>query len=150
MRLVLQRVSQAHVEVDACIVGAIDEGLLALVGVAKGDTEAIARKLARKTLAMRIFNLDTRKMNLSVIDKGGAILVVSQFTLVADTDRGNRPSFDQAALASEAKHLYHCFVDECRLAGVRTETGVFQADMRVHIVNAGPVTFVVDSKNLHL
>ena len=150
MRVVLQRVSQAHVEVDACIVGAIDEGLLALLGIAKGDTEATARKLARKTLTMRIFNDDAGKMNLSLIDKGGAILVVSQFTLVADTNRGNRPSFDQAALAIEAKHLYHCFVDECRLAGVRTETGVFQADMRVHIVNAGPVTFVVDSKNLHV
>ena len=148
MRLVLQRVSQAHVEVDGAVVGAIGEGLLALLGVAKGDTEAIARKLAHKTLALRVFNDDAHKMNLSLIDKGGGILVVSQFTLVADTDRGNRPSFDQAALASEAKQLYHCFVDECRLRGVRTETGVFQADMRVHIVNAGPVTFVVDSKHL--
>jgi len=149
MRLVLQRVSQASVEVDGCIVGAIDEGLLALLGVAKNDTEAIARKLARKVLAMRIFNDSAHKMNLSLSDKDGAILVVSQFTLVADTNRGHRPSFDQAALASDAKHLYHCFVDECRLAGVRTETGVFQADMRVHSINAGPVTFVVDSKNLH-
>lgn len=145
MRAVIQRVSTASVEVDGAITGKIDAGLLVLFGVAKGDTERDADWLAEKILGLRIFEDDAGKMNRSVTDVGGALLVVSQFTLYGDTRKGRRPSFDQAAPPDEANRLYEYFVAQCRERGIRTETGVFQAMMRVSLVNEGPVTLICDS-----
>jgi D-tyrosyl-tRNA(Tyr) deacylase len=146
MRLVLQRVSQASVMVRECTVGSIQTGLLVLLGVSKTDTPADADYLLRKTLELRIFPDDAGRMNRNVQEAGGAILIVSQFTLAADCRRGRRPSFDQAAPPDRALELYNYFVAEARRSSVPVETGIFQASMKVSLVNDGPVTLVIDSR----
>ena len=140
MMSVIQRVKQARVEVDGRITGQIDQGLLALVCAERGDTEAEADKLLAKMLKLRIFSDEAGKMNKSLQDIGGGLLVVSQFTLAADTRGGNRPSFTAAAAPDEGRRLYEYFVDQARLAHARVQTGEFAADMQVHLVNDGPVT----------
>ena len=146
MRAVLQRVERASVEVEGETVGSIGAGLLVLLGVAKGDTSAHADYLADKILNLRIFSDDAGKMNRSVIESGGGILAVSQFTLYGDCRKGRRPSFDDAAPPELARPLYEYFVERLRTANLLVETGVFQASMKISLVNDGPVTFVLDSK----
>ncbi|MDV4143656.1 D-aminoacyl-tRNA deacylase [Shimia sp. FJ5] len=141
MRALIQRVSEASVTVDGEIIGEIDHGLLVLVCAMQGDTEAEADKLAAKIAKLRIFEDDAGKMNRSVRDMGGAVLVVSQFTLAADTRSGNRPGFSTAAPPVEGERLYTYFAD--RMAGAEalpTERGRFGADMKVRLLNDGPVT----------
>jgi D-aminoacyl-tRNA deacylase len=145
MRVVLQRVKQAHVNVEGATVGAIRTGLLVLVGVASADTPKDAEYLAEKIVHLRIFPDGSDRMNRSLVDAGGELLVISQFTLYGDCRKGRRPSFDQAAPPREAQALYEYFVEQLRLNSRIVETGVFQADMEVHLVNDGPVTFVLDS-----
>ena len=137
---VLQRVREARVEVDGEVIGQIGHGLLALVCAEKGDTEAEADKLLAKMLKLRIFSDEAGKMNKSVQDVGGGLLIVSQFTLAADTKGGNRPSFTTAAAPDEGRRLYNYFVDQARAAHPIVQTGEFAADMQVHLVNDGPVT----------
>lgn len=146
MRAVVQRVSQAQVEVDGQVGGAIEKGLLVLLGVAVGDTERDVEWIAPKVVNLRIFEDAEGKMNLSVQDVGGAILVVSQFTLLGDVRRGRRPSFVDAAPPAEAERLYLAAAERMRQEGVRVETGVFQAHMAVHLVNDGPVTLLLDTR----
>ncbi|MEP7353203.1 MAG: D-aminoacyl-tRNA deacylase [Acidobacteriota bacterium] len=146
MRAVIQRVTQAKVEVDGAIVGQIERGLLVLLGVAKGDTNADADYLAAKIPDLRIFSDANGKMNLSLRDTGGALLAVSQFTLYGDCRKGRRPGFDQAAVPEDARALYEHFVEAMRKTGVHVATGVFQADMAVSLVNDGPVTLIVESR----
>ncbi len=148
MRAVVQRVSRCKVTVDGNIVGEIGAGLLVLLGVAKEDTEAAADYLAQKILGLRIFEDSDEKMNLSVIDAQGQMLVVSQFTLYGDVRKGKRPSFDAAAGPDQAKRLYEYFVQQVRASGLRCETGQFQAMMDVELVNDGPVTILVDSEKM--
>jgi D-aminoacyl-tRNA deacylase len=145
MRAVIQRVSRCRVTVDSNITGEIGPGLLVLLGVSKTDDDAAADYLVDKTLGLRIFEDAEGKMNLSVQDSGGSVLVVSQFTLYGDVRRGKRPSFDAAARPEEAKRLYEYFVTKIRAAGLRCETGQFQAMMDVELVNSGPVTILLDS-----
>lgn len=145
MRAVVQRVSCARVSVSGETTGAIGLGLLVLVGVGAGDTRAEADYLAEKTIGLRIFEDAGGKMNLSVTDVGGALLVVSQFTLYGDARRGKRPSFDAAAPPEWARELYEYFVERVRAAGLRCETGRFQETMQVELVNEGPVTILLDS-----
>ena len=140
MMSVIQRVSQARVEVDGRITGQIGQGLLVLLCAERGDTEAEADKLLAKMLKLRIFSDEAGKMNKSLQDVGGGLLVVSQFTLAADTRGGNRPSFTAAAAPDEGRRLYDYFVDQARLAHAQVQTGEFAADMQVHLVNDGPVT----------
>jgi len=146
MRAVLQRVSEARVEVGERVTGEIGLGLLVLLGVEKGDTEADASYLAGKVAQLRIFRDAQDKMNLSVTDAGGSILCVSQFTLLASVEKGRRPAFDDAAPPAEARRLYDYFLSKMRETGLRVATGEFQADMKVHLVNDGPVTILVDSR----
>ena len=146
MRAVVQRVSRASVKVDHEVVGQIEKGLLVLLGVAQDDTEADADYLADKIVNLRVFEDADEKMNLAVINVGGAILAVSQFTLYGDMRRGRRPSFDAAARPEQARKLYEHFVEKIRGAGVRCETGRFQAMMGVELVNNGPVTILIDSR----
>ena len=136
----LQRVRQARVEVDGATIGAIGPGLLVLVCAERGDTELEADKLLAKLLRLRIFNDDAGKINRSVQDVAGGLLLVSQFTLAADTSGGNRPSFTQAAAPDEGRRLYDYFVAQARAAHPEVATGQFAADMQVHLVNDGPVT----------
>ena len=145
MRAVIQRVSRAKVSVNGQISGEIGPGLLVLLGVGVGDTRAAADYLAEKTVGLRVFEDAGGKMNLSVIDAGGAVLVVSQFTLYGDVRRGKRPSFDGAAPPDTARELYEYFVERIRAAGLRCETGRFQEMMQVELVNEGPVTILLDS-----
>jgi D-aminoacyl-tRNA deacylase len=146
MRAVVQRVDRASVKVDDEITGEIGRGLLVLLGVAQDDAESDADYLAEKLAGLRIFEDDAGKMNLSVMDIAGAVLAVSQFTLYGDVRRGKRPSFDAAARPERARELYEYFVNRIRAAGLRCETGRFQAMMEVSLVNSGPVTILVDSK----
>lgn len=136
----LQRVREARVEVEGQTIGAIGAGLLVLVCAERGDTEVEADKLLAKLLKLRIFNDDAGKINRSVQDTGGGLLLVSQFTLAADTRSGNRPSFTQAATPDEGRRLYDYFVTRARAAHAEVATGEFAADMQVHLVNDGPVT----------
>ncbi len=146
MRALLQRVREARVEVAGAVTGSIGPGLLILLGVARDDSDAAATYLAAKVANLRIFSDAAGKMNRSVLDVAGGALVVSQFTLYGDTRKGRRPSFDQAAPPAEANRLYEAFVAELRRLGVaRVETGVFQADMQVQLINDGPVTILCDS-----
>jgi D-tyrosyl-tRNA(Tyr) deacylase len=145
MRCVVQRVTSAKVEVDGVVSGEIGRGLLVLLGVAKGDTTPDAEFLASKVAQLRIFSDAQGKMNLSLIDTAGAVLAVSQFTLYGDCRKGRRPSFDDAAGPEEARALYEHFLAAMRGMGVRVETGVFQADMAVTLVNDGPVTLILES-----
>ena len=153
MRAVVQRVSRARVTVNATvgdsvggeITGEIGLGLLVLLGVGTGDTRTEADYLVDKTIGLRIFEDAGGKMNLSVAEVGGALLVVSQFTLYGDARRGKRPSFDAAAPPEQALELYEYFVERVRAAGLRCETGRFRETMRVELVNEGPVTILLDS-----
>jgi D-aminoacyl-tRNA deacylase len=146
MRAVVQRVSRASVKVGDDIAGEIERGLLVLLGVAQEDTEGDADYLAEKIAGLRIFEDDAGKMNLSVIDVGGAMLAVSQFTLFGDVRRGKRPSFDAAARPELARRLYEYFVERVRGLGLHCETGRFQEMMQVELINSGPVTILMDSK----
>ncbi|MFB3882565.1 MAG: D-aminoacyl-tRNA deacylase [Armatimonadota bacterium] len=148
MRAVVQRVSSAHVEVEGKTTGSIDRGLLALLGVGQGDGEKQAAWLAEKIAGLRIFEDEAGKMNLSVQDVGGSVLVVSQFTLYGDCRRGRRPSFTEAAPPDLADRLYQVFVTHLRALSVPVETGVFQAHMNVHLVNDGPVTIWLDTEQV--
>ena len=148
MRAVIQRVSRAAVTVDGAIVGRIDRGLLAFVGVADGDTAADIDYTASKIRDLRVFSDEHGRMNRSVVDVGGQVLVVSQFTLLADVRRGRRPGFDGAAPPDVAKAQYDDLVGRLRGAGLTVETGVFQAQMQVDLVNDGPVTILLDSRRL--
>ena len=145
MRAVIQRVTYAKVEVDGSVVGEIGPGLLVLLGVAKGDAAADADFLAAKISQLRIFPDDAGKMNRSLLESGGAMLAVSQFTLYGDCRKGRRPSFDGAAGPEEARTLYEHFVAASRAAGLQVATGIFQADMQVSLLNDGPVTLIVES-----
>ena len=150
MRALLQRVSQARVTVDGAVVGAIGPGLLILLGVAKPDTAANAEFLVDKILNLRIFPDAVGKMNLSLLDTAGELLVVSQFTLYGDCRKGRRPGFDAAAPAEQARTLYESFVALARRSGLRVATGVFQAHMQVALVNDGPVTLLLESESASL
>ena len=145
MRAVVQRVTHARVTVGNELVGDIGHGLLVLLGIAKEDTETDADYLADKITGLRIFEDASGKMNLSLREAEGSMLVVSQFTLYGDVRRGMRPSFDQAAPPEKARQLYEYFVERIRAAGLRCETGTFQAMMQVELVNDGPVTILLDS-----
>jgi D-tyrosyl-tRNA(Tyr) deacylase len=140
MIALLQRVSEASVRVDAEVIGKIDAGLLVLLCAEKGDTEAVADKMLAKILKLRIFSDDAGKMNRSLQDVGGGLLVVSQFTLAADVAGGNRPSFTQAAVPEEGRRLYEFFVAQAKKVHPVVQTGRFAADMKVALVNDGPVT----------
>jgi D-tyrosyl-tRNA(Tyr) deacylase len=146
MRIVLQRVREAKVEVEGAICGEIRCGLLILLGVSKKDSEKDIDYLVEKTLGLRIFPDEKGKMNRSVQETGGELLVVSQFTLYGDCRKGRRPSFDQAAPPELARSLYERFVNKAAAAGIRVATGIFQADMKVSLVNDGPVTLIFDSE----
>ena len=146
MRALLQRVSHARVTVDGSVVGEIGPGLLILLGVAKPDTEANAEFLVDKILNLRIFPDAAGKMNLSLLDTAGELLVVSQFTLYGDCRKGRRPGFDAAAPAEQARTLYEFFVARARRSGLRVATGVFQAHMEVALVNDGPVTLLLETE----
>ena len=146
MIAVVQRSGRSSVEVDGEIVGAIDGGLVVLVGVFADDSPADAIKLAEKVYGLRIFEDDAGKMNLSVADVGGKILAISQFTLCADTTRGRRPSFDKAMEPENARKLFQTFVEVLRGKGIEVSTGVFGAKMLVRIENVGPVTIIIDSR----
>lgn len=144
MKAVIQRVTSATVTVEKRIVGRIGRGIMILLGIEKGDAEAQADWLAEKIVALRIFSDPDGKMNLSVREVGGALLVVSQFTLAGNCAKGKRPSFDTAAPPDEGQRLYAYFVAATRRTGIPVETGIFQADMQVSLVNDGPVTFILE------
>jgi D-tyrosyl-tRNA(Tyr) deacylase len=148
MRAVVQRVSRAQVTVEKELVGSIGLGLLILLGVAQTDTQLDANYLIEKILNLRIFPDEQNKMNLSLIDLKGELLVVSQFTLYGDCRRGRRPSYSDAALPKEAEELYNYFIDKAKQSGIKVETGKFQAMMDVELVNDGPVTILLDSQKL--
>jgi D-tyrosyl-tRNA(Tyr) deacylase len=146
VKALLQRVSSASVTVAGEVVGRIGRGLVVFVGVAGGDTEKDARSLAQRTVNLRIFSDPAGKFNLSALDIGGELLLVSQFTLLADTRKGRRPSFTEAAPPAEAEKLFGLFVDEAQASGLKVETGRFQQHMQVEIHNDGPVSIMLDSK----
>lgn len=145
MRVLLQRVSSARVTVNENTIGAIGPGLLVFLGVARGDTKEDADYLLEKLLRLRIFRDDADKMNRNVQEAGGALLIVSQFTLYGDCRKGRRPSFDDAATPADARALYDYFVAAARRSPVPAQCGEFQAMMEVHLVNDGPVTLMIDS-----
>jgi D-tyrosyl-tRNA(Tyr) deacylase len=145
MRLVIQRVSEASVKVENRTVGSIRTGLVVLIGISGSDTTEIASYCAGKLLGLRVFPDEAGRMNRSVVEAGGALLLISQFTLYGDCRRGRRPSFDAAAPPAAARSLYNHFVDLLRGGPVPVETGEFQASMEVHLVNQGPVTIWIDS-----
>jgi D-tyrosyl-tRNA(Tyr) deacylase len=147
MRAIVQRVHQARVLVEEEVVGEIGRGLLVFLGVHRSDTATQAEWLARKVLQLRIFSDTEEKMNLSVTDAQGEILVVSQFTLYGDTRRGNRPSFTEAAAPERAKELYDYFAEVCRKSSLNVETGRFQSHMRVELSNDGPVTLLCETES---
>lgn len=145
MRALIQRVSEAAVRVDGAVVGEISQGLLVLICAMEGDGEANADKMAAKIAKLRIFTDDVGKMNRSVLDIGGSVLVVSQFTLAADTSRGNRPGFSTAAHPSIGEPLYEYFADQMRAQGLPVAQGQFGADMKVSLVNDGPITIWMEN-----
>jgi len=146
MKAVIQRVSSAQVAVHGELIGQIGQGIMVLLGVEKGDSEAAADWLAEKIVGLRIFEDEAGKMNRALTDIGGAVLAVSQFTLAGNCDKGRRPSFDTAAPADEGKRLYDHFVGALKRQGVPVQTGIFQADMQVALVNDGPVTFILERR----
>lgn len=148
MRAVIQRVSEACVKVDGEVIGSIDKGYLVLLGVEEGDTEKETQYMADKISGIRLFEDEEGKMNLALSEVGGSILAVSQFTLMGDARKGRRPSYSTAARPEEANALYEHFVKLLRTQGYTVETGQFQADMKVSLVNDGPVTILLDSKKL--
>ncbi|MGU3377257.1 D-aminoacyl-tRNA deacylase [Chryseobacterium sp. M5A1_1a] len=145
MKIVVQRVSEAHVKVDGKMVGEIGKGLMLLVGIDENDEKTDADWLVQKVLNLRIFGDDDDKLNLSVKDISGEILCISQFTLIADYKKGNRPSFIKAAKPDKAIPLFDYFKEEIKKSGLKTESGIFGADMKVSLINDGPVTIVMDS-----
>lgn len=147
MRAVIQRVSQAKVVVDDNTVGQIGKGFMILLGVHEQDTQTDVDYLVGKISKLRVFEDEQQKMNRSIMDVGGEILSISQFTLFADTKKGNRPSFVQAAKPDTAIPLYEAFNEGLRQVGIPVETGIFGADMKCHLVNDGPVTIIIDSQN---
>jgi D-tyrosyl-tRNA(Tyr) deacylase len=146
MRVVIQRVKYARVKVDEKIIGEIDKGFLVLLGVGKEDDDLDLKYLVKKVTNLRVFEDNAGKMNLALKDVGGKLLVISQFTLYADCSRGNRPDFINAGEPQKANELYLKFIDECRKCEVEVETGEFGADMKVELLNDGPVTIIIDSK----
>jgi D-tyrosyl-tRNA(Tyr) deacylase len=146
MRVVIQRVSEASVKVDNQIVGAIGKGLMLLIGVDESDENSDADWLVKKILDVRVFSDQEGKMNHSVKDINGEILCISQFTLISDYKKGNRPSYIKAARPDKAIPLFEYFKDEMKKSGIKTESGIFGADMKVSLINDGPVTLVFDSK----
>ncbi len=146
MKVLLQRVSGASVSVAGEVVGRIGRGLVVFVGVANGDTEKDARYLAQRTVNLRIFSDEVGRFNLSALDIQGELLLVSQFTLLADTRKGRRPSFSEAAPPAQAEELFEQFVEQARATGLKVETGRFQQYMQVEIHNDGPVTILLDSR----
>jgi D-aminoacyl-tRNA deacylase len=150
MRLVLQRVKEAHVDVAGATVGSISTGLLILLGVTSSDTPQDAEYLADKVINLRIFPDDEGRMNRSILEVGGSLLVVSQFTLYGDCRKGRRPSFDRAAPPEQARQLYDNFIGLLSSRNIIVQTGVFQAEMQIHLINDGPVTFVLDSPDRQL
>lgn len=148
MRALIQRVSRASVTIDGAVHGAIGRGFLVLLGVTEGDTEADARYLADKCVGLRVFTDENDKMNLSLTDVGGGLLIVSQFTLYGDCSHGRRPSFTAAARPDTAIPLYEAFVARCRESGLPVETGEFGADMKVELLNDGPVTLWMDTAQM--
>jgi D-tyrosyl-tRNA(Tyr) deacylase len=145
MRLLLQRVSEASVTVDGNTVGSIRTGLLILAGMSRADTQSEVDYLSDKVLGLRIFPDDAGKMNRNIVDAGGSLLIVSQFTLYGDCRKGRRPSFDEAAAPEQAQALYNYLVEKLRAGPVPVQTGIFQAMMEVHLVNQGPVTILMDT-----
>ncbi|SEW38348.1 D-tyrosyl-tRNA(Tyr) deacylase [Chryseobacterium wanjuense] len=145
MKVVIQRVSESHVKVDGKIVGEIGKGLMLLVGIDENDSKADADWIVQKILNLRIFGDDEGKLNLSVVDIAGEILCISQFTLIADYKKGNRPSFIKAAKPDTAIPLFDYFKEEISKSGLKTESGIFGSDMKVSLINDGPVTIVMDS-----
>ena len=147
MKAVIQRVSQAEVLVEASVIGAIDKGILIFIGVGKDDTAEDADYLVQKIIQLRMFEDDGGKMDLSAIDVGGELLIISQFTLYGNCRKGRRPSFEKAADPQKGEKLYDYFVSELRKQNLKVETGKFQAMMDVELVNNGPVTFILESKS---
>lgn len=145
MKLVIQRVANATVEVDREVIGKIEKGFLVLIGVRQGDTKEQADILVKKLCNLRVFEDENNKMNLSIKDIKGKLLIVSQFTLYADCKKGNRPSFIEAARPEEAEPLYEYFKQGCRNEGIEVESGKFGADMKVSLLNDGPVTIVIEA-----
>jgi D-tyrosyl-tRNA(Tyr) deacylase len=148
VRAVVQRVAEASVTVDGDLVGSIGRGLCVFAGVAADDGPADVEYVASKIAGLRVFRDEADRMNRSVVDAGGSVLVVSQFTLLGDVRRGRRPAFDGAAPPSAARELYDALVDRLRMLGLTVATGRFQADMRVALVNDGPVTILLDSRRV--
>lgn len=149
MRVVYQRVSRAAVTADGELTGAIDKGALLLVGVGKDDTDDDAAMLAKKCAELRVFEDENGRMNLSLLDVDGGLLIVSNFTLYGDCRRGRRPDFTSAGAPAEAKRLYEVFIEQCKAQGVaRIGAGVFGADMKIDMVADGPVTLIIDSERL--
>ena len=146
MKAVIQRVKKSSVSVDGKTIGKIDKGLMILLGIAKDDSEEDAMYLSEKIPNLRIFEDTEGKMNLSLVETGGDILVISQFTLIGDTRKGRRPSYTGAARPELANRLYEYFISLLKLKGIKTESGQFQAKMDVSLINDGPVTLIVESK----
>lgn len=149
MRFVIQRVSNAKVTVDNKVVGKINKGFLVLIGVTHEDTKETADLMVKKLLNLRVFQDENDKMNLALKDVNGELLLVSQFTLYADCKKGNRPSFVDAAKPDMANELYQYIIEKCKNEEYNVQTGIFGADMKVELVNDGPVTIILDSENLH-
>lgn len=148
MKFVIQRVSKASVTVDSKVIGKINKGFLVLIGVTHNDTKETADLMIRKLLNLRVFSDENDKMNLSLKDVDGELLLISQFTLYANCKRGNRPDFINAAKPDVAKELYEYIITKCNENGYKVETGEFGADMKVELLNDGPVTIILDSENL--
>lgn len=148
MKVVIQRVRHASCTIDSQITGSIDQGFCVLVGFTQSDTEAVVDKVVKKIVSLRVFSDEEGKMNRSLLDIGGKILSISQFTLYADCKKGNRPGFTRAARPEQAIPLYEYFNQEIASAGIPVETGVFGADMQIELCNDGPVTIVLDSEEL--
>ena len=144
MKLVIQRVKEARVDVENKIVGKIGKGFLVLVGVSHNDTKAEVDYLVKKLCNLRVFEDENEKMNLALKDVNGELLIVSQFTLYADTSNGNRPSFVQAARPEQANELYEYFCQKCQENGIKVEKGIFGANMQVSLINDGPVTIIIE------
>ena len=144
MKLVVQRVKKAEVKVDGHIIGKIDKGFLVLIGIKVGDTKEQADYLVKKLCNLRVFSDENDKMNLSIKDVKGKLLIVSQFTLYGDCSQGNRPSFIEAARPEEANPLYEYFCNQCELNNIEVQKGIFGADMKVELINDGPVTIIIE------
>lgn len=148
MRAVVQRVTKANVKVDGKIVGKIDKGLLVFLGIGEDDDNTDLEYMVEKVLGLRIFEDDKEKMNLSLMDVGGEILIISQFTLYGDVRRGKRPSFTSSAHPKIAEDIYNQFIRRCKEKGLKTEMGIFGAHMEIGLINDGPVTILIDSKKV--